>query len=176
MTYTPSATQTVWDVALELYGDISGIAWLLEDNPSVVTGGGVIDIQEELSVRSSTRWAYDASADGVRSLGAPIRHNAPERVGLADQNIWDIALQHYGDVNGIAWLLADNPALVAANGQVESGRVTYRLRPQEINRLVWTRMIDYFPVSGVSSASSSAWITEDGQPWITEDGQEWWTS
>lgn len=176
MRYTPTSDQTIWDIALALYGDAGAIAWLLADNPDVVTGGGEVDIHEGLDIRDSTRWAYDASAAGVRSLSAPSRHNSPERVGLVNQNVWDIALQHYGDVNGIAWLLADNPELVAANGQVESGRVTYRLRPMEINRLVWTRMIDYFPVSGVPSAASSAWITEDGQPWITEDGQEWWTS
>lgn len=51
--YTAIAGQTLYDVALEVYGDIEGIWWLLEDNPGLELGLS-LPAGLALSIRAAT--------------------------------------------------------------------------------------------------------------------------
>jgi len=41
--FKSGATQTVFDVALHQYGGLAGLAWLLEDNPGLILGDGLVE-------------------------------------------------------------------------------------------------------------------------------------
>lgn len=170
MTFQPGNDLDIWDVAITKYGASDGIAWLLVDNPSLIDGLGAVNLSDSIEVRNDR--PTETAAKTKSAAPAPVV-NAPEAMGITRQSVWDVAIQYYGDARGIAWLLADNPGLVLDAGLVAGGRISYSLRKTIINRAIWDKLIDEFPITG--KRPGGPWVTEDNEEWITDDGTEWWT-
>ncbi|GAB3734904.1 hypothetical protein [Spirosoma lituiforme] len=51
---------------------------------------------------------------------------------LIQQSLFDIAIEVYGDVEGIFWLLADNPQLIGLTDRLQPDQ-TLHLREDKIN-------------------------------------------
>lgn len=105
MTYTVLNGQTIFDIALNTYGDPSYVYQLIQDNPSLV------NIDTSPSPGISITW----NPLLIKNLPAPIastQANTPITVGSyisrAGQNIYDICLQVYGDLSYLYKLIQDN--------------------------------------------------------------------
>lgn len=61
------------------------------------------------------------------------------------QTIFDIALQYYGDIEGVDFLLLDNPNL-SLNSSLEFGQFL-KIRNEVKNKTVVKEFINYTPVS-----------------------------
>lgn len=171
MTITSQIGQDVWDVALQVYGGAEGLSWLLEDNPSLIDGSGELPAGRVIyQVREGRQKAFEEKFSiGLLSSGNPSEYRSN-----MEQTVWDVALQFSGDASGIFELLEKNPFLIQGDGLVAEGRVLHRVDMEIRNRPVWSRMINYFPTTGLKK-EGQPWITEGNEPWITDDGQEWWT-
>lgn len=53
MTYQVKDNQSLFDVAIEVYGDVQGINWLLEDNPTLPGPCGPVEAGQKLVVRAT---------------------------------------------------------------------------------------------------------------------------
>lgn len=49
--YKALAEQTIFDVALQHFGDIEGLAFILEDNPTIINADGLFDLSKPISIR-----------------------------------------------------------------------------------------------------------------------------
>lgn len=49
--YTVRPKQSLFDIAVEVYGDVQGVVWLLQDNPTVPGPTGPIEVGQQLVVR-----------------------------------------------------------------------------------------------------------------------------
>ena len=51
---------------------------------------------------------------------------------LPQQSLFDIAIEVYGDVEGVFWLLADNPQLTGLTDRLRVGQ-PLQIRPEQVN-------------------------------------------
>lgn len=173
MTYQANSTEDVWGLALNLYGNAAGIAWLLEDNPTLVDGDGLAEVASQIvQVRKAAAWSKERFADPVNGGERVVRQS--ECLATSFQTLWDVALQQYGSAEGVRFLLADNSGLIESNGLVQDGRRQYKLRSEFLNLLIRGRMLEVIPSTGLKNANEE-WVTDDGQPWVTDDGWSWVT-
>lgn len=47
----------------------------------------------------------------------------------AEESFFDVVLRQYGDLNGVARLLSDNPGLLNANGELQQYRTLHNVQP-----------------------------------------------
>jgi hypothetical protein len=88
-------------------------------------------------------------------------------------DVWDVALSQYGGAEGIAWLLEDNPGLIDQVGIVKEGRRGHRLRQARINEVVWRRMVDYLPATGLEPAGeydATILVDDEGNALVDDEG------
>lgn len=91
------------------------------------------------------------------------------------QTVFDVALQHYGSLEGLLWLLEDNPQLLEPSGRIAQFKVNHKIRRGEF--IVKPQLSYPYPASEgtIHPEEENAWINENGTTWITEDGQNWLT-
>lgn len=65
------------------------------------------------------------------------------------QSLFDIAVEVYGDVQAVFWLLADNPALTGLTDRLGAGQVLV-LRPQRMNPRQVDYLRDFAPIRTIS--------------------------
>lgn len=70
---------------------------------------------------------------------------------LPKQSLFDIALEVYGDVTGVAWLLADNPHVPGATGPIFVGEKLV-IRADVINARMVESLSDYAPFQTITDA------------------------
>lgn len=51
--YTVKPKQSLFDIAIEVYGDVQGVAWILEDNRSIPGPTGPIKAGREILIRAT---------------------------------------------------------------------------------------------------------------------------
>jgi predicted ABC-type sugar transport system permease subunit len=66
-------------------------------------------------------------------------------VANKQQSIFDAALQVYGDIEGVAFLLADNPDLLQPDGTLKAVNNEYIVRTIPINIAVATKLATIKP-------------------------------
>lgn len=88
---------------------------------------------------------------------------------LLEQTIWDVALQHYGDVEGVAFLLADNIGCIDANGIIANGQI-YKIRTgTAVDERVILAYEGYVPVTDGGADALAVLIDENGD-YLIDDG------
>ncbi|MFC5408000.1 LysM peptidoglycan-binding domain-containing protein [Larkinella bovis] len=79
----------------------------------------------------------------------------------AGQSLLDIAVEVYGDVEGVHWLIEDNPMVYGATDRLRAGQVLV-VRPETVNFRYQAYLQEFAPF---------ATITKDDQP---EGVGYWW--
>ena len=64
---------------------------------------------------------------------------------ISGQTLFDVALEAYGDVEGVWWLLNDNPDLKL--GQTLQAGTKLNIRAATLNRQTIKNLRDYFPLA-----------------------------
>lgn len=169
MTVVGNISQSIWDMALQVYGGAEGLAWLLEDNPELIDGSGDLPAgRVTYKVRSLQQTAFEEKF----SLGSESRQNPPRYRSTTIQTVWDVALQFHGDAAGLADVLAENPSLIRSDGTVQEGLVTHKIRKNIRNRPIWERMIDYVPSTGLGpdKRKFTALVDDEGNVLVDDEG------
>lgn len=81
-----------------------------------------------------------------------------------NQCLADIAIEVYGDVRGIFWLLADNPPLTGMADRVRPGQ-PLSLRPEQLNPRYVRYLADFAPFASVDATDFAEGI---GAWWLDE--------
>ncbi len=89
---------------------------------------------------------------------------------LLEQTIWDVALQHYGSVEGVEYLLEDNPNCINADGVIPNGQ-SYRIRRNVYtDKKVVLGYEGYIPVTDGGIDTAVVLIDENGDYLFDESG------
>lgn len=72
-----------------------------------------------------------------------------KHIVLVGQSLFDIAVMAYGDVSGVTWLLADNPALKGPTDRLYDGQVLL-LRDETINLRARVYLADFAPIATIA--------------------------
>lgn len=82
----------------------------------------------------------------------------------AKQSLFDIAIEVYGDVQGVAWLLEDNRSIPGPTGPVEAGQVI-SIRAEKVNSRAVDYLSNFAPFQTIEEAILPAgigyWNTEN---------------
>lgn len=68
-----------------------------------------------------------------------------------DQSLFDIAVEVYGDVSGVVWLLQDNPNIPGATGPIYAGE-PLAIRAEMMNSRMADNLADYGPFQTITEA------------------------
>ena len=116
-TVTVIEGQTIYDIAVQRYGSIAFVFEILRINTwltldTVLNAGDKILIDESLI-------AFEAFTPKKVSTPQPETYLTTISDG---QNIYDVALQEYGDMSGVIQLIQDNPSLLKSfNSLLKAG-------------------------------------------------------
>jgi hypothetical protein len=91
----------------------------------------------------------------------------------SQQTIFDVALVCYGSLEGLAWLLADNPEVLQSDGTLAQFGATYRTRKEVVDARVVSRLLRLPVATGATSDSSGAWLNAQVVPWVTAQDTVW---
>ncbi len=86
-----------------------------------------------------------------------------KEIVLSRQSVWDIAIQYYGSINGVEYLLKDNPTVFNLETSPVAGTVFY-LRIELIDK----KVVEFFasqkskPATAIDSPLVSNWILATG--------------
>ncbi|WP_286747840.1 hypothetical protein [Roseivirga sp. UBA1976] len=90
--YTVTSGQKLMDVALEVYGDITGIFKLLEDNPELITvqddleGGQVLRIDSDKVVNKEIASYFSRTRQNVNTWSWEEQGDEPDENGLTSSD------------------------------------------------------------------------------------------
>jgi hypothetical protein len=73
-----------------------------------------------------------------------------KHIVLNGQSLFDIAVIAYGDVSGVAWLLADNRALNGPTDRLQIGQVL-TIRDDTLNLRARVYLADYAPIATIAA-------------------------
>lgn len=80
------------------------------------------------------------------------------------QSLFDIAVEVYGSVEGVAWLLQDNPVVPGPTGPILPGQILL-IRDEKINARMVENLAAYAPFQTIESADMPSgigfWKTEE---------------
>lgn len=168
--------ESVFDVASNRYGDLAGFARILNDNPEIIQGDGTVD-QFRVSYLVGARLTTSTELERITVQKTDVEktQGTPIYISGVLQSVFDVALTEYGGIGGLALLLADNPDLVLANGNMRQFRQSHIIQKNAfINLKAKAAMLKLRPQSE-GSVPGGDWITEDGQSWWTDSNQPWIT-
>ena len=117
--YITTEGQTVFDIALAIYGDAAGVSVLLAQNNLNLNG----------TIATGTSISYDPTIvfkKSIRPIQIP-KTPTPPFIARISQSIWDMALQLYGDVSEVYKLL---PVVSSLNNDIPVGQ---SLQPDQNN-------------------------------------------
>lgn len=77
------------------------------------------------------------------------------------QTIFDVALQMYGSLAGIAWLLEDNPDLILASGEIKQFGIEHKVRDEVIDQRLQELMQTQIPTTGKEKSEGLAVVISD---------------
>jgi hypothetical protein len=109
--------QNLFDLATSLYGNVAYVFQLISDNPSItfledaVSAGD--SVVYETVITSTTPVVEDIPVEEVKQKSTLVRDS---------QNLFDLSLQLYGDVEKVFQILQDNPGF----GSLDNGSLTGR--------------------------------------------------
>lgn len=66
---------------------------------------------------------------------------------IQGQSIFDVALNFYGSLDGLEWLIGDNPNNLDTDGIFSGAGASFRVRPDVKNRTAQAKMAVVRPVS-----------------------------
>ncbi len=89
---------------------------------------------------------------------------------LAEQTVFDVALMHYGDVEGVAWLLQDNPDSINEEGIIPNG-LPYAVGSEVKSSRVVVGYNGYVPVTDGTLTESFVLIDNNGDYLIDDLGE-----
>lgn len=115
------SNQTIWDIANDKYGGFDNILTLIQLNPNYLS----IDVNLEnfLSVPLVYDDQYYVSNAPQIEISAPKYVNPIRQVtGEENQNIYDLVLMVYGDLNMMYKFIQDNPNISSTNDLNVSGK------------------------------------------------------
>lgn len=92
------------------------------------------------------------------------------------QTIFDVALMVYGSIEGLLYLIEDNPEIIKGDGTIAQFGATYQIREAIINPVVLEQMQSVIPATGQEEPSSGPWTAPDGSIWVTPDGRQWFAN
>ena len=153
--------ETLFDVAIKRYGHMQGLAKLIADNglsfTDEPTPGYVLELDESVSF------------DNLKTVivAAQVTELSNESTIEAGQNIFDMALQIYGDLSGLVELSNDN-------GKALTDEVTAGEKVKSRNQLKNKLVVQYYqgknlkPASGLSPAESEELKPEGIGYWAIE--------
>lgn len=109
ITKTNTTIKTLFDLSVELYGDVSYSFKLLEYNPSIS------DLQAEISVGEIITYddAFVIDLNFEKSVEATAKYFTAKE----SQSVFDLAIQLYGSVDYVFQLLEDNTNLGDINNE-----------------------------------------------------------
>jgi hypothetical protein len=91
---------------------------------------------------------------------------------LQEQTIFDVALQHYGNIEGVRWLLQDNPTLLGEDGLFGFG-VDYRIRQNVyLNKAVVVGYAGYVPVTEGGIDVCGAFLYDENGEFLFDNNGE----
>lgn len=130
--------QSVWDVAIQEHGSIELALNVMSDNS--LTPNSELVSGQELSIRETSTVA---SALMVSETPA-VEPRLYTRQAEDEQSIWDMAVQEYGDIQGVLHVMADND--LTPNSELVSGQNMHLRRvPETANH----KIMDEFRRKGV---------------------------
>lgn len=138
--YIVLSKQTLMDVAMETYGDVSGILNLIEDNPELTKVQEVLEAGQVLF--------YDESITLKESNIIPVevvRSTKRNYVVTSGQTLMDIAIEVYGDISGILRLIEDNPILQDIESKLSGGQILRYDKAYAVNQDI----VDYYSLRKV---------------------------
>ena len=114
-----TSVQNVYDLNAVLYGNPSYVFKLINDNPTVLSGLSDSVFVGEYITYDTT---ISATTTTVNNIVAPIVQQK-SIVVREQQNIYDLAVQLYGDASYIFKILADNPQFDNINNSNLVGQI-----------------------------------------------------
>jgi hypothetical protein len=95
--------ETIFDVALLAYGDVSKVYDLISENPD--------KIENVISDLTSLNLTYTPSAPEKKEATITVKSTQKNVTMLSSQTLFDIALQYYGSAENVYDLIAENPSI-----------------------------------------------------------------
>jgi hypothetical protein len=91
------------------------------------------------------------------------------------QTIFDVALGAYGSVEGLLFILQDNPQLLQQDGTIAQFRIEHKIRKNvAVNKEVKSFLPYPYPATeGNNTNSFTFWIEDDGRIWTNDNNQGW---
>ncbi len=86
------------------------------------------------------------------------------------QTVFDVALMHYGSLDGLARLLTDNQGLIKDDGSVQQFRVAHLIAPKfSTNEFIKVRMLQLVPCSEGPGLLNGSLIDDDDRDELLDD-------
>lgn len=149
--------ESLFDVAVRVYGHTQGVAILASDNGISVTEAMKPGI--ELIINDTLVFDLPVVVIQAQTVLAP-----NELVSEPYQNIFDLAVQAYGDIEGLVFMSSDNNKGLTA--QVSPGDVLHT-RNQAINKLV----VNFFKGHNTKIATG---LTPEEESELVPEGIDFW--
>ena len=132
--------QSIYDIALQEYGNINAVFQLLRDNSNAI-------LDDELSVDTTLSIDDDYEAGIEAFANAEYSNTSISNItALQNQSLFDIALQEYGDIEGLFFLMKANR--LSLHTTIKAGDVI-KITERPINK--W--LVKYYKENGINPAS-----------------------
>jgi hypothetical protein len=141
--YIVTEGQSLMDVSMLVYGDISGMLTLIKDNDGIsslteaLIPGQIIVYNESI----------DLTEDNYTPLKAAQSSTRGKYIVSYGQTLMDVAIELYGDITGMLRLIEDNSSLRDINSDLQAGQVLKYDTSFAINEAVKT----YFKARSVNT-------------------------
>lgn len=120
--------QTIFDVAIQQYGNIQGVFNLIKDND--LNWSSTVEPGTELQIDDNVNYTdYDPA-----HIQQQTRNQIPLIAAEPNQNIFDVAIQQFGSIEGVFNFIKNNNISVSA--QVKAG-VNLNAQGEVIEKLVY---------------------------------------
>lgn len=127
--------QNIFDIATQEYGGVEGVFWIMTDN-------NIPDLDQEMATGTELY-----IREGV-TIPEFIEYTAPERAAVdyktviveQGQNLFDIAVQEYGGIEGVVHLIQDNGLDV--NARLEPGQELKVFKSKAVDKAVESYLSD----------------------------------
>lgn len=126
--------QTIWDIAVKQYGDLTGVRHLIEDN-QLSDYNSDVAVGTDLVIKVDSKLQVQQSVSDQKKQAQKAEANKPDYYVTLEsqQNIWDVAIQEYGSILGVQHLVKDNPKLKDYNDNLYAGlKLKVKIAPENI--------------------------------------------
>ena len=131
--------QSIFDIALQEYGDINAVFQLLRDNSNAI-------LDDELNVDTTLSIDDNYVAKIEAFANAEYIMNISDITVLQNQSLFDISLQEYGDIEGLFFLMKANN--LSLHTTIKAGDVI-KITEKQINK----SLVKFYKENGINPAS-----------------------